>query len=340
MTTTRTGAAAPVTTLSTRFEDTVTLAIIAWLIAGLFIDGYAHANIIDTETEDFFTPWHAIFYAAFISLAGWVSAVGRRRAHTGPILEWFPAGYRTSVIGIGIFAVGGVGDAIWHTVFGVEVGIDALLSPTHLVLFTGAVLLLWTPVRAAAARQDPRADLAVGAAALTTALLVFFIEYIFLLSETWIVSVDFDPRTNQNWEYVALFLGSVVVQTAVLLGPLLLVARRWQLPFGTATGIWTFAAVLEMYAFDHEPSALPSVLVGGFAFDLTLRFARWRALSVAAFVGPAAIFATFFVVAARNETLRWPPEIWSGAIVIAGFVGLGLVALQESGRHERITATL
>ena len=242
----RTGAAAPSAAVSDRSEDTLTLLITAWLIAGLFIDGYAHVNVIDTETEDFFTPWHAIFYSAFVSLAAWITNVGRRRAHPGPILDWFPAGYRPAVVGLGIFALGGLGDAIWHTVFGVEIGIDALLSPTHLVLFTGSLLLLWTPVRAASARRDPNPDIAIGAAVLTTALLVFFIEYLFLVSETWFVAVEFDPYTNVGWEHVSLFLAAVVVQVLVLTGPLLMVARRWQLPFGAATGSWTFVALLEM----------------------------------------------------------------------------------------------
>ena len=85
MMTLRTGAAAPSAAVSDRSEDTLTLLITAWLIAGLFIDGYAHVNVIDTETEDFFTPWHAIFYSAFVSLAAWITNVGRRRAHPGPI---------------------------------------------------------------------------------------------------------------------------------------------------------------------------------------------------------------------------------------------------------------
>ena len=37
-----------------------------WLLLGLFIDGYAHSEVIDTDTEDFFTPWHAIFYSCLL----------------------------------------------------------------------------------------------------------------------------------------------------------------------------------------------------------------------------------------------------------------------------------
>lgn len=324
--------------MSTRAEDRITLAITGWLIAGIFLDGYAHTNLIDTETEDFFTIWHAIFYAAFMCLTGWIGWVGYRRRSEAPILDWFPAGYREAVIGVAIFAVGGVGDGIWHTIFGVEVGIDALLSPTHLILFTGALVLLWTPVRAAAARRDPLPGLALGSAMMTTALLVFFIEYIFLLSETWIASVRFDPDTHVNWEYVSLFLAAAVVQVAVLLGPLLLIVRRWVLPIGTATIIWGFAALLEMAAFTQEMSAVHSLVVGGLVFDLVNRF--WprprHALAVAAFTGPAAAFATYFLLALGDQGVNWPPEIWGGAIVMAGFTGLGLVAVQSAGRHQRI----
>ena len=199
----RTGAAAPSAAVSDRSEDTLTLLITAWLIAGLFIDGYAHVNVIDTETEDFFTPWHAIFYSAFVSLAAWITNVGRRRAHPGPILDWFPAGYRPAVVGLGIFALGGLGDAIWHTVFGVEIGIDALLpaDPPRLVHRLTAAAVDPRPRRQC--RRDPNPDIAIGAVVLTTALLVFFIEYLFLVSETWFVAVEFDPYTNVGWEHVS-----------------------------------------------------------------------------------------------------------------------------------------
>ncbi|MEM8706606.1 MAG: hypothetical protein AAGE98_09125, partial [Actinomycetota bacterium] len=258
-----------------------------------------------------------------------------------PVLDWFPAGYRVSVIGIAVFALGGIGDGIWHTVFGVEVGIDALLSPTHLVLFTGGLLLLWTPVRAAAARGDTSPWLAIGAVALTTSFLVFFIEYMFTISQTWIVGIDFDPRTQFGWEYVTLYLASVVVQIGVLLGPLLLIARRWHLPFGTATLTWTIAATLEYAAFDGETTGIVAVLVGGLVFDATRIVVRHpRRLSVAAFVGPAAVIATHLALAAADVGMGWPPEIWGGAVIMAGFTGIGLATVQESGRATPVTASI
>ena len=61
---------------------------------------FEHSEIIDTDTEDFFTPW--------------------------------------------------------HTILGVETGLDALLSPTHLLLFIGMAAILTTPVRAAWLDPRPR----------------------------------------------------------------------------------------------------------------------------------------------------------------------------------------
>lgn len=45
-----------------------------------------------------------------------------------------PSGYMPALLGVGIFAIGGVFDLVWHTLFGVEANIQALLSPSHLLL--------------------------------------------------------------------------------------------------------------------------------------------------------------------------------------------------------------
>lgn len=44
-----------------------------------------------------------------------------------------PAGYSLGLLGVIIFALGGLGDMWWHTVFGIERDVATLLSPTHLM---------------------------------------------------------------------------------------------------------------------------------------------------------------------------------------------------------------
>ena len=320
--------------LSTPGEDTVTLALSTWLVGGLFLDGYAHTYVIDTATEDFFTPWHAVFYAGFAALAAWIAWMGyRRRRPAGSVLDWFPAGYRLAVIGLVVFAAGGVGDGIWHTVFGVEVGIDALLSPTHLLLFVGGMLLLWTPVRASARRGDRSSFLALGAVTLVTGLLVFLVQYLWLLPYPWFAQQRYVAASGEGSGNVQVFLAGAIVSTALLLGPLLLVARRWSLPFGATTAVWTVVAILESLAFSQRYGAIAVVAAGGLAHDAVLAMRRDRADGpmAAAFAGPAVLFAAYLVYARIDGPLRWPAEIWGGLIVMAGFTGAGLVLLQRSG---------
>lgn len=45
---------------------------------------------------------------------------------------------------------------LWHSRFGIEAGIEALLSPTHLVLALGGMLMVSGPLRAAGFRLTDR----------------------------------------------------------------------------------------------------------------------------------------------------------------------------------------
>jgi hypothetical protein len=123
-----------------------------WFLAGLFIDGWAHNH--GRVDDTFFTPWHAIFYAGFFAQASALvvaAFVNRGRGYTG--LRALPAGYELAFVGAVVFATGGAGDLIWHTLFGIEVNVEALLSPSHLTLALGGFLLATGTLRAAWRRQ-------------------------------------------------------------------------------------------------------------------------------------------------------------------------------------------
>ncbi len=324
------------TSSSTAREDGITLALAAALVGGMFLDGYAHVEVIDTETEDFFTPWHAVFYTAFVALAGWVAFVGYRRRHPGVgIVDWFPAAYRPALVGVGLFAVGGVGDGIWHTIYGVETSIDALLSPTHLLLFAGGLLIGWTPVRAHALRG--RADagwLTVGTAAIVTAVLVFFTAYAWVVPQTWMGRQLYDPDTGQGTELIQYFLAAALVDTAILLGPLLMVVGRWRPPFGAATVVFTVAQTFETLAFSGRWWGVVFAAIGGAAFDVALRWAPWRPLLVAAASAPAAMWASYLLLGVGGRS-GWPPELNGGLVLITALAGAGLTLLQGSGQPGR-----
>ena len=52
------------------------------------------------------------------------------------------------------FAFAGVGDGIWHTLFGVEEDTAALLSPTHLALMIAGIVLVTGPLRERSTSTD------------------------------------------------------------------------------------------------------------------------------------------------------------------------------------------
>lgn len=98
-----------------------------WLLGAVIVDGYAHLN--RPEMETFFNPWHTALYSGLGAVALWVTFVVLqvRRPGSGP-RRAIPAGYWGTLVGIGLFSLGGFLDLAWHKVFGIEVALDALTS--------------------------------------------------------------------------------------------------------------------------------------------------------------------------------------------------------------------
>src|SRR6266511_2115276 len=131
-------------------QDVVAAVLGAVVVVAIHLDGRAHLlNLPDS----FFTPWHGLLYGGVLALVGWLLLMGRAHgAGQGRLLR-MPAGYGPALAGGVLFFLGGGADLLWHTVFGIKFGIDALLSPSHLGLFVAGALLLSGPVRAALARR-------------------------------------------------------------------------------------------------------------------------------------------------------------------------------------------
>ena len=135
--------------------DWTMIGLSSWIMAGALLDAWAHTHILST-LESFFTPWHGILYSGFLAASGFlVLAFYRNRTQGYAWRRAVPRGYELSLIAMLIFAFGGVGDMLWHTLFGIEVNLEAALSPTHLILALGIVLFLTGPFRAAWRRHDP-----------------------------------------------------------------------------------------------------------------------------------------------------------------------------------------
>ena len=321
-------------------ETALVLAGGVWLLVGLFIDGYAHSEIIDTETEDFFTPWHAIFYSGFAFSAAVIAWMAARRLQPGGsllrgALAVLPAGYRAAAVGLVIFAVGGIGDGVWHTIFGVETSIDALLSPTHLVLLTGLVLILAAPLSAAWSDRAPRVGWAalgvpIVSATLVLSLVAFFLSYAFGLTETWPLEIRYFPRDDVNGDIVALGLSMSYLATFILVATAIALLRRWSLPTGALAAVWAVPVALTAFAFGGDAwSGLPAAAAGGFAVErAAAMLRRWlpreRALIAAIGAGTGVMWSVWMLIAAQRFDVVWQAELWSGLILMNAGLALGV----------------
>ena len=118
------------------------------MLTGLYLDVWAHRTLGVVET--FFTVWHAMFYSGFFATGAWLAgSIMRLTRHAGARKLIIPFGYNTAVIGFAVFGAGGVFDWLWHTIRGIEQNLTALMSPPHLTLMVGGVLILSAPFRAA-----------------------------------------------------------------------------------------------------------------------------------------------------------------------------------------------
>ena len=123
------------------------------LLSGLYLDGWAHIHV--RGLESFFTPWHGVLYSSFLFLAtAIIVPVLLRQLRGSGWQSAIPAGYGLALLGVALFGAGGVLDLGWHTLFGIESDTEALLSPPHLLLATGAGLMVATPLRSAWPHSD------------------------------------------------------------------------------------------------------------------------------------------------------------------------------------------
>ena len=171
------------------------------LLGGFYLDLWAHAHGRTDNT--FFTPWHALLYSAMAVVGIFLGATAIRwRSRGNAWHQTLPPGYGLSLIGVGLFAVGGVADLIWHVIFGVEFSVDALLSPTHLVLASAGVLIVAGPLRAAW-RNPERASQrwlgkipAVLSLALLLSIFTAFTQFVHPLTDTWAGRAPVAPQTQ------------------------------------------------------------------------------------------------------------------------------------------------
>lgn len=316
-----------------------------WISGGMLFDSYHHFH---EEIETFFEPGHAVLYAGLFAAVVFTAiaiAINLRRGYA--FRNALPAGYETTMIGLGVFAFGGFTDLIKHALWGFEQFFNALLSPTHLIIGAGMFLIIAGPIAAALKRENPPRTLVaqlpmILAAASMMELLHWGLQFIFLSEAEQmnrpLVPTAFPHDTLtllaiQDYKH-GIGLLAVIIQSLLLMAFAVFLGRRIRLAFGTLTVLYVIgnlfmAAVFSNYWGQFAGVLVASIIAGivadWFALDPAGNPRRWACF---AFVTPIVYWAAFLIVlAVTMNGIWWTPDVIAGSILFAGFSGLFVNAI-------------
>ncbi|MBI5564173.1 MAG: hypothetical protein HY870_04715 [Chloroflexi bacterium] len=242
-----------------------------------------------------------------------------------------PIGYGLSMIGGALFAVGGVGDLVWHTFLGIEQNVEALLSPTHLLLACAGILIVGGPLRSAWQRIDNPAHRLVDqlpmilSATFLLSILTFFAQIAHPLANLWGLG-----GSQAAWQAQEQGVISFLLDTAIYMSVLILLTQRWTLAPGAISLIFGINAVAMGFLFDGGPYPIMPVIariLAGVAIDFLYQrlrpsSQRLSALRVLAFTVPLIFGCLYFLAGQITAGIAWSIHLWAGSIVMTGGVGL------------------
>jgi hypothetical protein len=292
------------------------------LLLGLFTDGWAH-TASEGDLESFLTPWHGVVgLGLLISGVVVLRTIGIRRSPGSRALDSIPQGWGLALAGVLGFSAGFVGDGVWHTIFGIESDIDALLSPTHLLMAASMLAVFTTPLRARSG-LDGRVTTSVTFSTLGVA---FFSLWGWSL--TWGLSGTGVPTTRPTAQLAqAAGLAGPLLVTAILLGGATVLLRRGRPAPGALTAVVLLApvAINGVNEFETVQLLLPFVL-GAVALELAVH----RFGDVLPSWGPGVVWAlvtwpAYWLLAVDAWGAGWEVELYPGSVLLcialAGAIG-------------------
>ena len=294
--------------------------------------------------ESFFTPWHALLYTGFATLLIWTLVLAYRRRADATVWwrDGWPAGYRLGAVGAAIFLVGGAGDMTWHGVFGIEVGLEGGLSPTHLAIDLGGVLLLTSPLRSWWATGADRLRAVTGVVSLalgTTMLAVLLLLFMPLNAAAATLPYLVGNSTPEHLAAVAGVQGYLFA-TVLLVVPLLLCHRRRATP-GVATALIGVLSLFTMVMYEFPSPQWTAVLgatLGAAVTDAALvRLDAVRGadaplrLPTAGALFALCVWAGHLLGLHLAAGVRWPVELWTGTLVLTTLLAAALGGLATHG---------
>lgn len=303
---------------------------------GLAGDIARHLQRPDDLEGDFLSSWHLVLYGGVTAVALWLGVGAWRH---GPR---FLRSVGTTTIGFAFLAIGGPADAAWHEIYGTEANLEALVSPPHLMVFTGLALLLASPVVVLWRRPATRLSLVPSVIALSSVVSVVLVISLFTgflspLASGLTLSVGYqEPMVGESYiDYDQVRgLGIAVWTTAVLSAAFTIILVRFK-PMPGLTAVSIFLCGAPALALT-EPEVIAPLVVGYAIAGLVVEAMIWLVgrptlgrigASATGFLLGSMLWAATFAQLAQDDRLGWSQSLWSGTILLSGMVGAAMAAL-------------
>ena len=307
----------PVSTLA---FDWLYVMLTLLLTIGILMDVWSHIEF--GPDQSIFNEYHLLFYGAMTAIMVLLGGLMLSNLRDGyPLAIALPQGYGLGFLAVLLFGVSGAIDLLGHAIFGFESDIEALTSPTHLLLFINWFLILFAPVQAARARIQ-----ATGRAATLRQSLPKLLAYGCMIACINIPLMNFFPMGSSPYmlqemrpqnDYFGLSLGisGTLLQTIITVAFILWLAREFRMPRGGFTIAFGFYG---LFVTILEPAQLPVLMFGGMGILLDIAYQLLK---------PDATRRTHFMLFA----LIAPTAMWLMAYGVMAMLNGGMNAFYYSG---------
>ncbi len=317
-------------------EILVFIACVLLTTVGLTGDITRHLLDPGSLENDFLSGWHLVLYGGVASVGAFIGLGAVRR---GP---GFVGEVATGTIGFALLSLGGLADAVWHEVFGVEAAVEALVSPPHLLVFAGLAFLLTAPISILWKRPASRLN-AVGSLALIVSLVSMvlvtslFTGFLSPMSGGLSLQAGYiEPLVGESQvDYDTVRgLGIAIWTSAVLSAAFSLVLIRFRPVPGALLGGFVALAIPALVVSDTAKiyPLCVGFVAAGMALELCVlvlgrpTLGRIGAAVAGAAVG-SSLWAATFVALRLDDRLGWSRALWSGTITLSAMVGAAVAAL-------------
>src|SRR3989344_6914561 len=315
---------------SSNLFDWLFVLFSGWWTAGGFVDGWAHTHL-DSALETVLTPWHAIFYLGILTTTFLLLTQMWRNHKIG--YAWrraLPREYMFALWGGLLVFIGGPGALMWHQLFGIEVGIEALLSPTHILLAFGGAVVVSAPIHAIWYRNRKIQSIHKIPVILSFTYLLmtlgFMLQFLHPFNFPWMSQVFMNDNPINNNYRGGLGVANAIVFTGIFMGLTLASVRHWIFPFGSFATILTLNAIALTVLHGKYHSFILTALVAGILIDILYQKVcslslKERHIRIFGMLAPMILFTIYVGTILLTDITPWSIHMWAGMIVISGITG-------------------